>query len=406
MTIEEAVEKFNQLPIELQLEFGSDEFLHSLQTLEAAYNIFLSAIAVQIVVGAIQFSDLSQVLEHEFSLPSTQATHLAKDIREKAFDPIIERLNFLDNDPDKTMTLDQQKNFAEKLFSSRLISEIHHDPFIIDAINQRIFYILAREEDYHTRLERTLYENQELVTSNNIKVNEESVKGTVSNWLKDYISKYGSQTFDSMSQSAFLINSDNARNISPSERELLAKVIKSYINIKFFPESMPSDNGEGWEIIPVDDSTETQAPSRNITKNESTVTSEKVSSSQFENNSSAFSLPTNEIKVVEKQTIIPKEIKPLGTVISRPAPVKKPITPLPKTPRPLTQAKPQTKPQSIPKPLVNTQASLQPSSPTPVGNSSESSDELLNLKNMLLQYPPHSLEREAIEEEIKKIEKS
>jgi hypothetical protein len=31
-------------------------------------------------------------------------------------------------------------------------------------------------------------------------------------------------------------------------------------------------------------------------------------------------------------------------------------------------------------------------------------DELLNLKNMLLQYPPDSLERQAIEEEIKKIE--
>jgi hypothetical protein len=67
MTIEEAVEKFNQLPLELQLELGSEEFLHPLKSLEAAYNISLSAIAIYITIGDIQFKDLPKVLEHEFS---------------------------------------------------------------------------------------------------------------------------------------------------------------------------------------------------------------------------------------------------------------------------------------------------------------------------------------------------
>ena len=393
MIIEEAVKKFNQLPVEFQLEFGSDEFLHSLQSLEAAYNISLSGIAVQIIVGSIQFSDLSQVLEYDFSLSTTQATHLAKEIREKAFDPIIERLNFLDNDPDKTMTLDQQKNFAEKLFLTRLIQEIHHDPFIVDAINQRLFFILARDEDFHTRLERSLYENEEIVTSNPMVINGENVKGTVANWLKDFISQYGSQAYDSMSQSAFLINSENVKNITPAERELLAKVLKTYINIKFFPESMPSDDGEGWEIIPVDETSETEKStpiSVNEQSTEAAPTQPPVSQSQ---RIQPLPKKPTSAAVQKKSDTSKSKVYPVTTTpkvtIPTPAPVKKPIAPLPKPP-------------------AKTPA-VQPTQLSPIAQpatSIDSSDELLNLKNMLLQYPPHSLEREAIEEEIKKIEKS
>jgi hypothetical protein len=395
MIIEEAVEKFNQLPLELQLELGSDEFLHPLKSLEAAYNISLSAIAIYITIGDIQFKDLPKVLEYEFSLSSTVASSLAKDIKEKAFDPILERLNFLDNDPDKAMTLEQQKNFAEKIISSGLISEIHHDPFIVDAINQRLFFILARDEDFHTRLERALYENEEEVTSKSLSINGENVRGTVSNWLKDYISQYGSQTYDSMSQSAFLINSNNAKNLTPGERELLAKVLKTYINIKFFPDSMPSDDGEGWEIIPVDEEvTEEVMPDEIInTRQEISKVAERQTSFS-ESSKPVAAKPAGEtVQKRQEQMIVkpPRVVSTPKTIISTPTPVKKPIAPLTKpTPRPSPQ---QSQP---PKQVV---------SRPPVETISNESDELLNLKNMLLQYPPHSLEREAIEEEIKKLEK-
>lgn len=398
MTIEEAVEKFNQLPLELQLELGSDEFLRPLKSLEAAYNISLSAIAIYITVGDIQFKDLSQVLEHEFSLSSSVASSLAKGIKEKAFDPILERLNFLDNDPDKAMTLEQQKSFAEKILSTGLISEIHHDPFIVDAINQRLFFILARDENFHIQLERALYENQEVVTSNIVSINGENVKGTVANWLKDYISQYGSQTYDSMSQSTFLINSENAKNISLGERELLAKVLKTYINIKFFPDSMPSDDGEGWEIIPVDEEVKEEVMSDEIMdmKKETAEVSEvsERQTSYSESYKPVAVKPARENTQKRQEQMIAKPARVVSTPkinISTPTPVKKPITPLPK-------------PTSRPSPQQS-QPPIQVVSRPPVETISNESDELLNLKNMLLQYPPHSLEREAIEEEIKKIKK-
>jgi len=291
------------------------------------------------------------------------------------------------------MTLDQQKNFAEKLFLTRLIQEIHHDPFIVDAINQRLFFILARDEDFHTRLERSLYENEEIVTSNPMVINGENVKGTVANWLKDFISQYGSQAYDSMSQSAFLINSENVKNITPAERELLAKVLKTYINIKFFPESMPSDDGEGWEIIPVDETSETEKStpiSVNEQSTEAAPTQPPVSQSQ---RIQPLPKKPTSAAVQKKSDTSKSKVYPVTTTpkvtIPTPAPVKKPIAPLPKPP-------------------AKTPA-VQPTQLSPIAQpatSIDSSDELLNLKNMLLQYPPHSLEREAIEEEIKKIEKS
>lgn len=48
-----------------------------------------------------------------------------------------------------------------------------------------------------------------------------------------------------------------------------------------------------------------------------------------------------------------------------------------------------------------------PSTPTPVMTTASSeSPQILELKNMLLQYPAGSLERTAIEEEIKRLQKS
>jgi hypothetical protein len=51
--------------------------------------------------------------------------------------------------------------------------------------------------------------------------------------------------------SDFLGTSENAKILDDKEKELVRKVLMCYRNVKFFPESMPSDNGEGWEMIPL-----------------------------------------------------------------------------------------------------------------------------------------------------------
>lgn len=355
--LEEAIEQFNKLPIEIQLECSSEEYINALQTLERIYKLPLSGVAVQIIVGNFQFSSLSSDLQCEFSLNTQTAEQLAQDLKEKVFRTVIERLNFLNSNPEKDMTLEQEKNFAENLFHTALVKELHHHPLIISAINDRLFYILARDEQFKERLARALYENSEKITSHILKLKtNEQVPSTVSNWLKDYIAQYGSQAYDSLNQSKFLSSSKNVKLLSDVEKTLVAKVLRTYLNIAFFPDSMPSDDGEGWEIIPVDQ------PEKGA------VLNKKLESLH------------NETTPTPKDKVTPD----LDHTLTRTTPSLKQKPPLKST----------------------SDSSVRPASkPQPTFHSVETSSELLKLKNMLLQYPPHSLERQAIEDEIKKLEK-
>ena len=67
----------------------------------------------------------------------------------------------------------------------------------------------------------------------------------------NFIKKNGSGIFNNLVLIEYLVNSDNAKKLDNKEKELLKKLLLLYRNIKFFPESMPDDNGESWEIIPV-----------------------------------------------------------------------------------------------------------------------------------------------------------
>lgn len=394
LIIEEAIEKFNNdLPEEIRLSCSAPEVIKPLRLLESAYDINLSTLIIYFAIGELQFEDISDYIETEYNFNDVKAHALSREIEETILKPLLDRVNFINSLADKEMTLEQEKTIVAKMFQSNLMAEMLRPSIITDAVNQRILSILARELNFQNKLEQAMYENTETITKNPIIINGQSVKPSIANWLKDYISQYGSQTHDSMSQSAFLINSENAKNITLGERELLAKILKTYINIKFFPESMPSDNGEGWEIIPVDDTIETEK-SATITsvQNIAVKTTSPSLASQSQTPKPLAKIPT--APPLQKNSDTPKpKISPVTTspkvAISTPTPVKKPITPLPKPPA-------KTPPMQSVRPSPITQPTI----------SADSSDELLSLKNMLLQYPPHSLEREAIEEEIKKIEKS
>jgi len=76
------------------------------------------------------------------------------------------------------------------------------------------------------------------------------VRGTVSNWLKNFIGTNGSAIFDSVALSKYLTGSKSGAKLSQEEKEKVRKVLLIYRNLKFFPDSMPDDNGEGWQILP------------------------------------------------------------------------------------------------------------------------------------------------------------
>ena len=70
-------------------------------------------------------------------------------------------------------------------------------------------------------------------------------------WLKDFIKQHGGEMFDNIKLSQYLSNSSNVKNLDEVEKQLVRKLLMLYRNLKFFPDSMPNDTGEGWEIIPI-----------------------------------------------------------------------------------------------------------------------------------------------------------
>jgi len=315
--IEEAIEKFqNELPEEIQLTSEMPEILNPLKALGQSYGVDLSSMLVFLVVGDLTVEGIPQFAKDEFGFDNGTAKKFAQTFEEMIFRPLLERIEFLNEHPEKTMTLEQEKVVAENIFKKSILAEFGRNPILIDALNRRLFSILAGDIEFQKRLEQLLYENNEVVTKQSVTIDGQEQKGTIANWIKDFIAHYGSQAYDSVSMSAFLINSDNGKKLSEEDRKKVARVLRLYANVKFFPESMPSDNPDDWQMIPA------SAPE-------------------------GASVGEPKLEVVEKTVQKMKPVEKAG-----------------------------------------------PSSP-----------ELLELKNMLLQYPVGSLERAAIEEEIKSLEK-
>ncbi|MBU0647033.1 hypothetical protein KKC67_00595 [Patescibacteria group bacterium] len=251
--IEEAIEKFNNFPPIVQLEFGSNMFMGKVRKIEEKYKIDLSSLIIFVAVDELKGEEIINYLKREFELEKEIAEEIKKDLDELIFNPIVRRLNFLNSDPDKQFLLLEEKNVAEEIFKQGLVNELNNHFIIIKAVNARFFYILANDFNFKKELENALYINQEKLTHKEFIFDGKPHSPSIGNWLKDFIKKNGSQMFNNLVLAEYLINSDNAKKLETKEKELLKKLLLLYRNIKFFPESMPTDTGEGWEIIPIDE---------------------------------------------------------------------------------------------------------------------------------------------------------
>jgi len=57
---------------------------------------------------------------------------------------------------------------------------------------------------------------------------DQPVRGTIKNWLADYVKQKGAAKHDSMIRGDYLFKSDNAKNLSSQEKLLVAEILKSY----------------------------------------------------------------------------------------------------------------------------------------------------------------------------------
>lgn len=257
----ECLEKFYKLPALVILEFDNPTYLRVIKDLGNKYGLELSFLVILVAIGELSLNNLEEYLMRRYGLPQNSAKDISDKLNNLYFQPIINRLSFFNQDPNKTSpTLDEEKSIIINLFKENLLVELRNYEQIIAAINQRIFAWLDRDLNARKQVETALLQNQEKITEQPVIINGEKLPGTVANWLRCFAIEKGADNFNSLSISEFLGLSKNAANLPEIDKKILRSLLNTYRNIKFFPESMPSDDGTDWAIIPL--------PEKNISLDE------------------------------------------------------------------------------------------------------------------------------------------
>jgi len=261
--LSECLEKFHDLPDQIQDMVGGLEACILVKKLEDAYNISLSFAVILVTIGELTIDDLPDYLNLKFKLDKQKGAEIADQLEEKIFAPVLDFIleSELNDDeevaeeskfgPLTQMSQENKKEFILNTFTGELVPALKSDPTKLQDFNIALFQAFNEDEDLEDKVEALLYINQEKLSDHQIILDNHPASPSVANWLKDFIKKYGSDIFNEVTLAEYLSQSPNIKSLKPEEKDLVRKVLKLYRNLVFFPESMDGIALENWEIFPV-----------------------------------------------------------------------------------------------------------------------------------------------------------
>ncbi|MFH1326416.1 MAG: hypothetical protein ABIH48_03025 [Candidatus Falkowbacteria bacterium] len=254
----------------------------------------------------------------------------------------------------KNLNDGQEKRDTLEMFKEGLINVLEMDQVedteLISYYNTSLIRILLEDKDFVKKLSNAFLENQEKLTYKEFVLDSKPTRPTVANWLKDFIQQNGSGIFDKLKLSNYLTSSKNVKLLDDGEKKLVKKLLLLYYNLAFFPESMNEIKVGDWEIIPLE-------KEEVFTKVKSKMPTPTAGQAPV--------APTNN-QIVDYQASENKDQK-------------------------LEELEKKIKSQNMKGEIENEEPEVE-------------SGELKELQEMAEQYKEGSLERKAVEEEIKKLE--
>lgn len=254
---QECLERFSLLPLSTRQLFGSADVAIALRALEKKYAVDLQFVLVLLAINELEVADIPAYLQEKYRVRSKRAETIAQALQTNVIDKIERSLatnQTAAEEPDenKLPSESEERELYEDMFREGLSAVLQtEDKQYLQALNRRIFYLFTKDIDFRDSLLRLLQQNQERVTRGELVLKEKKVPSTVSNWLKDFVAVNGAQYIDTVALSRYLANSKNVTALSADEKKVVRKLLQLYRNLAFFPQSMPNETGEGWEIIPV-----------------------------------------------------------------------------------------------------------------------------------------------------------
>lgn len=251
--IAECLEKFQSLNKALKEDLGSGTAYLALKSLEKEFSLSLSFVLILVAVGELEEEDLPEYLQTKFKLKNEQAQNLATRLFAEVYEPALDRQFEMVGGSENSSTSLRYKAFdISSVFEGNLINFLKFPPAEVREFNISVFAAIDADPLLEDRLINSLYANKEIISKANIIHDGRELKPTVSNWIKDFVADGGGGLFDGLVLAKYLSSSSNAGKLDEAEKMLLSKILKTYRNLVFFPESMEHVPMELWEVLPVE----------------------------------------------------------------------------------------------------------------------------------------------------------
>lgn len=150
-----------------------------------------------------------------------------------------------------TFDIEREKRDSLEVFRNRLKNffGIYDHPFL-EFYNEVLIEALTDDANFKKDLEECLYANSELLTTSPIELEGHEVAPTIANWLKVFIKEQGTDYYNDLKLTDFIVNSANAKPLNEDERVYLKRLLLLYRNLHFFPHAFVGRPESDWEIIP------------------------------------------------------------------------------------------------------------------------------------------------------------
>lgn len=238
----DCLKKFSRLPDEIRNKIGSEEILKIISEIEINYNIELKFLVILISIGEMEIKDTPTYLEKKFAISSEKSEEIKEKLTRNVFGLVVENRS-------KLMSIEEK---IKEVFQNKLVETLNGDEEFKEVLNEELtLQFSGAGELTEQDVLKILLLNQERITHKKFLIDERPHSPSIANWLKDFIKVNGSEMFDNLVLSEYLINSQNAKKLDREEKNSLRNLLLLYRNVKFFPESMEDVPPEKWEIIPL-----------------------------------------------------------------------------------------------------------------------------------------------------------
>ncbi len=167
-------------------------------------------------------------------------------ITEKEADPTLSQF-----DSDDLLPEEQRMARLENFFTEGIADALDlPSGELLEELNDELIVLLPDHPELQKNLKEKLSSGLFKIGTDNIVFEERPLAPTAANWLKEFFSVAGADSFDTLSIAKYIISSANAKKLSEEEQTKLRRFLTLYHNIHFFPTPFTAIPVDKWEIIP------------------------------------------------------------------------------------------------------------------------------------------------------------